>query len=77
MQFDLTEGMKTKINKKLKFLKKEKRISMKEILNITINKKKKNKLNFLNQTFVINERVSFCDTFSRYVIAVCFCDKLS
>ena len=34
--------------------------------------KKKNKLNFLNQKLMINERVNFCYTFTRYVFMICF-----
>ena len=49
------------MSKKLKELKNEEEKIMQNALNIALNAQKKNKLNFENNIFIINDSVDFCD----------------
>ena len=51
------------MNKNLKLLKIEKKKIMQKALNIIVNTQKQSRMNFLNRTLMINERVNFCDMF--------------
>ena len=50
-----------KMSKELKELKNEEKKIMQNALNIALSAQKKNKLNFENNTFIINDNVDFCD----------------